>query len=73
MQKLQTEGARHVINHMVGPTRNILLGAGLCYAIKQEYYLHIPLIVVFPSVYVGYHMYENKEQLIKLAKELKKS
>lgn len=72
MQNLHTEGVRHIVNHMVGPTRNILLGAGLCYAVKHEYYLHIPLIAIFPSVYAGYHMYENKEQLIKLVKEIKK-
>jgi hypothetical protein len=70
MQKLNTEGVRHIVNHMVGPTRNILLGAGLCYAVKQEYYSHIPLIAIFPSVYAGYHMYENKEQLIKIVKDI---
>ena len=73
MQKLHTEGTRHIVNYMFGPTRNILLGAGLCYAVKHEYYSHIPLIVLFPSTYAGYHMYENKERLIKLAKEIKKS
>lgn len=73
MHKLRTEGASHVVNYVFGPTRNILLGAGLCYSIKKEYYSHIPLIVFFPSVYVGYHMYENKEQIIKLVKEIKKS
>jgi hypothetical protein len=57
----------------MGPARNILLGTGLCYSVKNEYYSHIPLIVLFPSIYVGYHLYENKDQLIKLAKEMKKS
>ena len=41
--------------------RSLLLGAGLCYAIGEEKYLHLPVTVVFPSVYAGYQLYKNKD------------
>jgi hypothetical protein len=57
---------------MFGPTRNLLLGAGLCYAVKKEQYTHLPLILLFPSIYAGYHLYENKEQVIRFIRDMKK-
>ena len=56
---------------MLGPTRNLLLGAGLSYAVKKEQYDHIPLIFLFPSVYAGYHLYENKNLVARWIKEIK--
>ena len=62
-----------IITHcVVGTTRNILLGAGLCFAIQNEYYLHIPIILLTPSVYAGYHLYKNKERVTKWINENKK-
>jgi len=61
-----------VYNYMFGPTRNLLLGAGLCYAVKKEQYTHLPLIFLFPSVYAGYHLYENKEQAIRFLRDMNK-
>jgi hypothetical protein len=46
-----------------GAVRNVLLGAGLAYAISEEKYLHTPVIVVFPSIYVGYQSYKNREAI----------
>ena len=51
-----------------GASRNLLLGAGLCYAVQNERYLHVPLIVVFPLPYAGYHMYKHKDHFIHLLK-----
>jgi hypothetical protein len=54
------------INHRVylfTPFRNILLGAGLAYCIQQENYYHIPLVIIFPSVYAGYHTFKNQDTL----------
>lgn len=48
-------------NYCFGAKCNILLGAGLCYAWKKERYIHVPVIMMFPSIYAGYHLYENKE------------
>ncbi len=56
---------------MLGPTRNLLLGAGLCYAVKKEQYFHVPVIIIFPSIYAGYHLYENKELVVRWIKEIK--
>lgn len=61
-----------IYNYILGPTRNLLLGAGLCYALKKQEYVHIPLIVLFPSVYAGYHLYENKERIIWFVRDLKR-
>jgi hypothetical protein len=53
------------IQHYVfGTTRNILSGAGLCYAIQNQKYLEIPLTIFFPSVYAGYHLFKNKDWII---------
>ena len=48
-------------NYFFGTTRNLLLGAGMCYAWKKERYYHVPLVMFVPSIYAGYHIYENKE------------
>jgi len=50
--------------HKFGPMRNILLGAGLAYAVEKESYMHIPLIVIFPTPYAGYHTYNNKDNIV---------
>lgn len=34
----------------------LLMGIGLQNAIEKKKYHHIPLVVVFPSLYVGYHI-----------------
>jgi hypothetical protein len=41
--------------------RSILLGAGLCYAIAEGKYHHVPLAIVVPSAYSGYQMYKHKD------------
>lgn len=41
--------------------RSLLLGAGLCYAIGEERYHHIPVTFLLPSIYAGYHLYKNKD------------
>lgn len=51
-------------HYMHGVTRNLLTGASLCYAIKNETYLQVPLTILFPSIYSGYHLYKNKENVI---------
>lgn len=50
-----------IVNHYIyGTTRNVLLGAGLSYAWSKKNYIHIPLIFLAPSIYAGYHLYENR-------------
>jgi len=57
-------------HYFFGTTRNIMAGAGLCYSIQNEKYLEIPLTILFPSIYSGYHLYKNKESVIKWVKNL---
>ena len=64
MSKLTTESTKVITNYVVGTTRNVLLGSGLAYAMQNEFYLHVPVIVIFPSIYTGYQMYSNKENII---------
>lgn len=42
----------------------LLLGAGICYTIQSKQYLHIPLVILAPSTYAGYHCYKNKENIL---------
>jgi hypothetical protein len=43
--------------------RSILGGAGLAYAWEQDKYWHMPLIVLAPSVYAGYHMFKARDEV----------
>ncbi len=43
--------------------RNVLAGAGLAYAWEQEKYWHMPLVVLAPSVYAGYHIFKNRDKI----------
>ena len=53
-----------------GTVRNILAGAGLCYAVENKRYLEIPFTIFFPSVYAGYHVYKNKETVVGWIREV---
>jgi hypothetical protein len=64
LQRLVTESVKHTTTYVFGTARNILLGAGLSYAIEQENRRHIPLIIIFPSIYAGYHAHQNKDALL---------
>lgn len=59
-------------NFVYGTTRNLLAGATLCYAIDNEKYIHIPLAIIFPSIYAGYHLFKNKDEVIKVVKDITK-
>jgi hypothetical protein len=61
-----------VHNFVYGTTRNVLAGASLCYAIENEKYIEIPLIIFFPSIYAGYNLFKNKDEVIKVVKSATK-
>jgi hypothetical protein len=69
--RAQTEPSKIVTQYVFGPVRNFMLGAGLCYAIENEKYLHLPLVVLFPSIYAGYQSYNNKDHIFAYAKRLR--
>ena len=50
-------------HYVFGSTRNILAGAGLCYALENKKYVELPLTILFPSIYAGYNVYKNKEKV----------
>jgi len=66
LQQIKTESTKAIVNYMIPSTmRNILLGAGLSYSIQNEKYLHIPVVLLAPSIYTGYQMYKNKDKIAK--------
>lgn len=62
--RLATESVRHTIVHLSGTVRNLLLGGSLYYTVEREEYTHIPVIIVFPSIYSGYHLHKNKDTIV---------
>jgi hypothetical protein len=50
-------------HHVYGSTRSLLAGAGLCYAIHKREYLHVPLVLIFPSAYAGYQLFNHKDSI----------
>ena len=68
MQQLQPI----VKNAFTGPVRNLILGGALCYAVQNERYSHIPLILLTPSIYAGYQLFENKAIVLKFIETHKK-
>jgi hypothetical protein len=50
--------------HVFGATRSLLAGAALCYAIQDRKYIHIPIILIFPSAYTGYQVFNHKEKIV---------
>ena len=47
----------------------MLCGMSLCYVVKKEQYMDIPLILLFPAIYAGYRAYENKDAIVSIIKE----
>lgn len=44
-----------------GAASNFLMGAGLAYSIEKETYWHLPIAILFPSAYAGYHLFKNAQ------------
>ncbi len=53
--------------------RSFLCGIGLAYAISNEKYAHVPLIVLMPSVYTGYQAYVNRDTIRDWVRGVKKT
>jgi hypothetical protein len=49
------------IKNTLGTLRNILAGISISYAVEDNRYMDIPVILIFPSIYSGYHLYKNRE------------
>lgn len=72
MNRLNSEIVNKLVtnnNHYIfGTTRNILLGAGLCFAIENKKYWEVPVAFIFPSIYVGYQSFKNRDNIISYVK-----
>ena len=53
-----------------GVISSFLLGSGLSYVIQNEKYMHIPLVLLFPTAYTGYHVYKNKDSVTQYIRKL---
>jgi len=65
------EPVKYIANYHFGTVRNLFLGASLCFAVQKERYTHLPVIVLFPSIYAGYNLFENKDDVVKWIKTFK--
>lgn len=55
-----------VVKYMRPSTSALLfLGGGLCYILEEKKYAHIPIVFFFPSIYCGYNIYKNREEVKK--------
>ena len=43
----------------------LFMGAGINYAIENKKYNNIPLIVIMPSIYTGYQIMKNRNEILK--------
>lgn len=66
---IQTIAMQHFV---FSTSRNVLAGAGICYALQNQKYIELPLTIVFPSVYAGYQLYNNKEKVAQWIKDFRK-
>jgi len=69
---ISTPSSKVITTHVLGSTRNLLLGASLGYSIQTEKYIDIPIIILFPSIYTGYQLYTNKEQIVNWLEDTRK-
>jgi hypothetical protein len=59
------QGVRTVLTGQTNPLKNIILGAGLAYALSERKYIHLPAVFVCPSIYAGYQCYTNRDTIMK--------
>jgi hypothetical protein len=46
------------------------MGASLCFAVQNEKYWEMPLIILFPTAYSGYYAFKNKDDILVYSKKL---
>lgn len=63
--------SEHSINLFVhGYMSNLIRGIGLAFCIEQDKYLHLPLPLLCPSIYLGYQAYQYKLNIKNFVKDL---
>ena len=61
LKKIVTNESRHFSVGHYTPLRSLLMGGGICYALADEKYHHIPVTFFMPSAYAGYQLFNNKD------------
>lgn len=49
-----------------GVVSNIFVGAGLAYAMERKAYRELPLPILFPSAYAGYHLWKYRQKWLNI-------
>lgn len=62
LAKINMPTIKNIITNTAGSM--FFLGGGLCYALEEKKYIHIPVVFLFPSIYCGYNMYKNRNAII---------
>ena len=52
---------RIFVNRFSNLPYNLVFGAGLAWAIENETYSHIPVVLIFPGSYAGYQLWKNRD------------
>jgi len=71
MNLVQTATNSVITHYVSGMSRNLICGAALAYSVQNEKYTYIPLVILFPSIFAGYHMYNNREKVIPYMRHLR--
>lgn len=62
-----------IITYNVWAVRNVLLGGGIAYAIEKDKLWHLPIVCLFPSPYAGYQLYKNREDVLRVLRNVPKN
>ena len=68
--KINIDTSKILTHQLLTPSRSFLLGGGLYYSLSIEKYWHIPLVILFPSAYAGYHTFKNRDAVKKFIFDL---
>ena len=67
LKKIVTNGSQHFTVGHYTPLRSLLMGGGICYAVAEEKYHHIPIAFIMPNAYAGYQLFKNKDAVAQWA------
>jgi hypothetical protein len=69
--QITTKTLNYAINHPLSSA--LLMGGGLYHSIYTENkYLHIPFVLLFPSIYTGYQIYKYNDVITSNIRKLYK-
>jgi len=68
--KLSSESTKVISHYLYGWPRSFFMGASLCFAVQNEKYWEMPLIILFPTAYSGYYAFKNKDDILVYSKKL---